>query len=349
MKAVSASLFAAAAAQTSTPCGEVLSAQAKINDPTFADCHNSENGASWVAGISEFFDGMTFEDAGALMGVKESASNGQQLQALPSLNVSRPHPHPHHGPVPSDFDARTKWPGLIHPIRNQAQCGSCWAFSASEVWSDRVAIILEKPSPVLSPEDLVSCAGAKYPTAQGCKGGTMPDAWNYIMHTGLLTDSCFPYTAGDQPPSDGGEPTCATKCADGSPFTRIRAKTAGNVLGGVVPMQKELMTHGPLGGSFFVYKSFFTYKSGVYSKLPEEGQKPEDVVGEHGVKIIGWGIDSGVDYWLIANSWDTTWGEQGFFRTRRGNDECGIESPTGYGGAPWAGHGIRHGEVSVVV
>merc|ERR1712224_166446 len=72
--------------------------------------------------------------------------------------------------VPAEFDARTQWKDLIHPIRDQKHCGSCWAFSASEVLSDRVAIASKKASPVLSPEDMVSCDKGD----MGCQGGLLP-------------------------------------------------------------------------------------------------------------------------------------------------------------------------------
>merc|ERR1712079_834045 len=73
--------------------------------------------------------------------------------------------------IPGSFDARMQWQNLIHPIRNQARCGSCWAFSASEVLSDRVAIASGRPSPVLSAEDLVSCDKKDH----GCGGGNLPN------------------------------------------------------------------------------------------------------------------------------------------------------------------------------
>merc|ERR1711862_982588 len=87
----------------------------------------------------------------------------------------------HTDAIPDEFDARTKWPGLIHPIRDQQQCGSCWAFSASEVLSDRVAIASKKKSPVLSAEDMVSCDKHD----MGCSGGMLPSAWSYMENTGL--------------------------------------------------------------------------------------------------------------------------------------------------------------------
>merc|ERR1712028_171125 len=89
--------------------------------------------------------------------------------------------------------------GLVHPIRDQQRCGSCWAFSASEVLSDRVAIATGKASPVLSAEDMVSCDKMD----AGCQGGSLPNAWSYLTNTGIVTDTCMPYSAGG-----GTVPSC---------------------------------------------------------------------------------------------------------------------------------------------
>jgi cathepsin B len=76
--------------------------------------------------------------------------------------------------VPDSFDARTQWPSYVHAIRDQQQCGSCWAFGASEAFSDRLAIkSAGKVNVVLSPEDMVSCDQSDY----GCGGGYMENAW----------------------------------------------------------------------------------------------------------------------------------------------------------------------------
>jgi len=280
-----------------------------INDPTFADCHNSMNGIGWVAGRNAFFEGLTFNDAKVLLGTKLVEEN-QDMQLPVSLNTTV---------LPNDFDSRIRWPGLIHPIRNQKHCGRCWAFSASEVMSDRVAIARGRASPVLSAEDLVACDQKD----NGCHGGQLKTAWEYIQSPGLLTDSCFPYTSGA-----GDVPMCAEKCVDGSSFLRTRASSAAPIYG-VEAMQQEIMTNGPIQVGFKVYKSLMTYKSGVYSKHATE-LLPE---GGHAVKIVGWGVESDTDYWLVANSWDTTWGDEGFFKIKRGSNECGIETM----GPPYAG------------
>jgi len=287
----------------------------KVNDNKLIDLYNSMVGSKWVAGHNDFFHGMTFDDARPLMGTAlshisehEDSLLGEEVYAKIGDDT-----------IPAEFDARTKWPGLIHPIRNQQRCGSCWAFSATEVLSDRVAIATGKASPVLSPEDMVSCDG----TDNGCVGGKLAAAWQYIQDTGVVSDSCFPYTAGN-----GTAPECASKCVDGSAFTKTKAKTA-YAIKGVTNMQKEIMTNGPIQVAFLVYKSLMAYKSGVYSKhfwelLPEGG---------HAVKIVGWGTESGTDYWLVANSWDTTWGMDGFFKYKRGTNMGGMESM----GPPYAG------------
>jgi len=221
--------------------------------------------------------------------------------------------------VPAAFESYTQWSSLVHPIRDQAYCGSCWAFSASEAFSDRVAIASGKESPVLSPEDMVACDKLNF----GCDGGYLNRAWLYIKHTGLVTDACMPYASGS-----GTEGPCLKKCADGSAFMKTKAHTIG-AIHGVEAMQTEIMTNGPIQVAFMVYKSFFSYRGGVYSKLANEVQ-PE---GGHAVKMVGWGTMNGTDYWTVANSWGNSWGDKGFFKILRGENECTIETD----GPPYAG------------
>jgi cathepsin B len=80
------------------------------------------------------------------------------------------------------------------------------------------------------------------------------------------------------------------------------------------------MTNGPAEASFNVYADFVNYKSGVYQHV--EG----DVLGGHAVRIMGWGVEKGTPYWLLANSWNNDWGLNGMFKIIRGKDHCGIES-----------------------
>jgi cathepsin B len=299
----------------------------KVNDKDLLDSYNSVKGATWIAGHNEFFADMTFDEARAVLGaapshISEHLNNTLEEAVYAAIDDDT---------VPAEFDARTNWPGLIHPIRNQGTCGSCWAFSASEVFSDRVAIATGKKSPVLSAEDMVSCDTGD----MRCRGGRLATAWKYIVNKGLATDSCIPYTA-----HNNTAPACPSSCADGSSVVRTHASKA-YAINGVANMQKEIMTKGPIQIAFMVYKSFMTYKSGVYKKLPEEFL-PE---GGHAVKIVGWGTEKGTDYWLVANSWGTTqWGDLGgFFKIERGTNQCGVEKM----GPPYAG--LAAAKSSVIV
>jgi cathepsin B len=213
--------------------------------------------------------------------------------------------------TPAEFDATKQWPTYVHAIRDQQQCGSCWAFGASESFSDRFAIASAgKVNVVLSPEDMVSCDSSDY----GCGGGYMENAWQYLTNTGIVTDKCFPYTAGD-----GTEAPCATKCADGSAWTKYKcvANTIVNPQT-VDEIKSEIYSHGPVEGAFTVYEDFFNYKSGVYSPTST------DVAGGHAIKVLGWGNEDGKDYWLCANSWGSGWGMKGFFKIEQGT--CDINS-----------------------
>jgi cathepsin B len=297
-----------------TVVSQHASGRTAVNDPEHIKRLNSIDGSTWTAGPSAFFEGLTFDDARIVLGTDLShISNhlGDVLDDSVYANFT----------VPAAFDATEQWPGLVHRIRNQEQCGSCWAFSASEVLSDRVAIATKRPSPPLSPEDMVSCDSGD----MGCRGGQLPAAWNYLTSTGIVTDNCFPYTAGG-----GDAPACPNTCADSESWSESKVKaSSAYAIRGVENMQKEIMTNGPIQVAFKVFKSFMSYKTGVYQKhrtefLPEGG---------HAVKMVGWGTDNGVDYWKVANSWDTTWGEEGYFRIVRGNDNCGIETM----GPPYAG------------
>jgi len=289
--------------------------KSQINDHSWIDMLNSVENSTWTAGFNDFFKDMLFDDARVMLGADLTHISEHLESTLPDSHYAAMED------PPASFDARTQWQGLIHPIRDQQRCGSCWAFSASEVLSDRVAIATKKASPVLSPEDMVSCDKSD----MGCQGGQLPMAWDYLKSTGIVSDKCLPYSAGT-----GQAPQCPDKCADSESWasSKVKAKTA-YAINGVANMQKEIMTNGPIQVAFKVYKSFMSYKTGVYQKhfwelLPEGG---------HAVKIVGWGTDNGVDYWLVANSWNTSWGDEGFFKIKRGSNQCGIETM----GPPYAG------------
>lgn len=112
------------------------------------------------------------------------------------------------------FDARTKWGSCVHPIRDQKQCGSCWAFAGSEALSDRFCIHSSGAiNKVLSPEDMVECDSTNF----GCNGGNLGTAWRYLYNTGIVTDTCLPYTSGT-----GITGKCPTKCSNGEDWVKYK-------------------------------------------------------------------------------------------------------------------------------
>ena len=84
-------------------------------------------------------------------------------------------------------------------------------------------------------------------------------------------------------------------------------------------MMKEILENGPITATFITYEDFHEYRSGIYQHL--EG----DIRGAHVVKLIGWGEENGIKFWICANSYNPRWGESGYFRIRKGTNECLIE------------------------
>lgn len=213
--------------------------------------------------------------------------------------------------LPANFDSRTEWPDCVHAIRDQGHCGSCWAFAASEVLSDRFCIASKgKTNLVLSPQDLVSCDKVDH----GCNGGNPLFSWMHIMNKGIVSDECMPYTSGS-----GEVEKCPTHCAnDNVEFVRYHSAGMPQMLNNNEQKIKEsIFAHGPVETGFTVYEDFMSYKSGIYS------HKSGKMLGGHAVKIVGWGEEEGVKYWIAANSWSEKWGENGFFRIQVG--QCNFE------------------------
>lgn len=233
--------------------------------------------------------------------------------------------------LPKSFDARTAWPKCqsIKEIRNQGSCGSCWAFGAVEAMSDRVCIASNGASqPHISAQDLLTCCG--WSCGEGCNGGYTGAAWKYWKTHGIVTggnynsnEGCRPYTITDIASGEVPTPRCKKQCQSGYDKDYASDRTFGKSaysVRGVKAIMTEIMTNGPVEADFNVYEDFYLYKGGVYQYTSGE------YLGGHAIKILGWGEENGTPYWLVANSWNTSWGEDGFFKIIRGQDECQIES-----------------------
>lgn len=250
------------------------------------------------------------------------------------------------GDVPDEFDVRTAFPkcsNIVSRVRDQSNCGSCWAFGATEAFNDRYCISTGDNTKVFSPTDtLACCSGIRCGFSKGCNGGQPTAAWNWFTTRGVVEggdygdeDTCKPYPfpscahhvdSTDLPACDTlptyKTPECTDECDYGSvTYTdnKFFAKSSYS-LTGVNNIQQDLMKYGTVTTAFSVYEDFETYEGGVYQH--ETGK----YLGGHAVKMVGWGVDNGTPYWICVNSWNDGWGEDGTFRILRGRDECGIES-----------------------
>ncbi|CDW88954.1 cathepsin b [Stylonychia lemnae] len=215
--------------------------------------------------------------------------------------------------VPTSFDSRTRWGDCIHPIRNQARCGSCWAFGASEALSDRFCIHSKgNVHGVLSAQDLVSCNKANH----ACNGGWLDKAWKYFEANGIPSEDCEPYKS-----SGGKVPQCPAACANGQKMRRYKCVAGSTKVARGADATKALIySSGPVETAFTVYSDFFSYRSGIYHHVKGPAK------GGHAVKIIGWGVQGQEKYWIVANSWGAGWGMKGFFHIRE--NDSGINSAT---------------------
>lgn len=173
-----------------------------------------------------------------------------------------------------------------------------------------------------------------------CNGGFPQAAWDYFENHGIVTGGQYGSKSGCQPYeikpcehhvpglrpkcSEQSTPKCLHTCETGYGVDYQKDKHFGlssySVPNDVAQIQAEIMQHGPVEAAFTVYADFPSYKSGVYQ---HESGAP---LGGHAVKILGWGEENGKPYWLVANSWNYDWGNKGFFKILRGQNECGIES-----------------------
>jgi len=279
--------------------------------------HINNAQTSWKATPHKLFEDMTRHQVSKLMGTYLKP-NSQRT------DVEFIHHDVDVNAIPTSFDSRTAWPGCIGAIQNQARCGSCWAFGCVESLSDRFCIHSNGSINVtLSFMDLVTCDM----NDDGCEGGDPYTAWQYSKSAGLVEGWCSPYTIPTCPPAQQPclnfvtTPACKKACINGSVWANDlhHAKTVYAVSSEVSQIQTEIMTNGPVEAAFEVYEDFVHYKSGVYVHTTGA------LLGGHAVKIIGWGVLNGTDYWTVANSWTTSWGADGFFLIKRGVDEVGIE------------------------
>ncbi|KAG8178112.1 hypothetical protein JTE90_017459 [Oedothorax gibbosus] len=266
--------------------------------------HNLEHDLgkhTYRKGLNQFADVLHYDFVKQMNGYKGVRVNNSTAP-FPQINTT----------VPTTVDWRDK--GIVTPVKNQQQCGSCWAFSTTGSLEGQHALKTGKLVS-LSEQNLVDCSGPE--GNMGCEGGLMDQAFDYIeQNGGIDTESSYPYTA-----QDG---TCHyKKASSGATCTGFVDIPTGDE----EALKKAVATVGPVSVAIDAsQESFQFYQGGIYSE-----PQCSSVQLDHGVLAVGYGTENGQDYWLVKNSWDTTWGDNGYIKMARNqNNQCGIATQASY-------------------
>lgn len=263
--------------------------------------HNSDLNQNFTLGVNQFTDLTNDEFKSYVRGTVSGPITGYGCKEFSSSATG----------APDSIDWRQK--GAVTSVKDQGQCGSCWTFSSTGAVEGAWAIAKQQLIN-LSEQELVDCAEGRDYGSHGCSGGMMDGAFKYIKEYGQCSDASYPYTSGVTK-TEGDCETCVPVahimgCADVTPNDQISLKAA--VAQQPVSIAIEADT---------VY--FQSYKSGVLDSVKCGTNL------DHGVLITGYGEENGLKYWLVKNSWSTSWGDEGYFkilRTESTNDPgiCGV-------------------------
>merc|ERR1719160_2195966 len=297
-------------------------------------------------------------------GIKDAIASGELVSHQADANAA----------IPDSFDSEENWPQcskIIGDIRDQSNCGCCWAFGGAEAASDRLCIATNASIMLpLSAQDV--CFNSNF---NGCGGGQINTPWSYIKSTGAVTGGqyqgsgpfgkglCSSFSlphchhhgpTGDDPYPAEGAPGCPSESSPRGPskcdsdaaaphnnFASDKYTFSGQTISasGEANIQSAIMAGGPMETAFTVYSDFENYAGGIYHHVSG------GMAGGHAVKVGGWGVEDGTKYWKIANSWNPYWGEKGYFRIKFGeggiDDQAVASSPS----AKWS----RAGDTADVV
>jgi len=207
--------------------------------------------------------------------------------------------------APAVFDWRNQ--GVIGSVKDQGSCGSCWAFSTVANLEGLFAI-KTKNLINLSEQQLVDCDKDQ---DQGCNGGLMENALQYVEKNGLALSADYKYTARDG--SCKASKVKSVISVKGHHFSPDQDEEN---------IKKMLVETGPLSIAINADPLQF-YNGGIIDADASECD-PQGL--NHGVAIVGYGSENGKAFWVIRNSWGSTWGEKGYVRFALGNGVCGVNT-----------------------
>ncbi|CAD5232644.1 unnamed protein product [Bursaphelenchus xylophilus] len=207
--------------------------------------------------------------------------------------------------IPCNFDWREH--NGVTPVQNQGGCGCCYAFQSVAVVESQ-HLIHTGQTLHLSEEQVIACTFnvSKYTSNGGCNGGTTPGVLDYVIDNGITLADDFKYTSGDGdhtvPPCPSGKPY-ATRITKQEFLPQYDEDNVAKIVYEVGPVASGIDAGG-----------IQDYKSGILDVAEPSGGWSIN----HGVVIVGYGVENGTKYWIFKNSWGVGWGDQGFFKVKRG-------------------------------
>ena len=209
--------------------------------------------------------------------------------------------------VPVSIDWRSK--GVVNSVQDQGQCGSCWAFSTIQALESATAIKYGS-LPKLSEQELVDCdtltnGGHDH----SCNGGLMDNAFTWIgKNGGVCSESAYPYSSGVTKTSGSCAEKSCSNVAHTSVSNHVDIQTnSDNAMMAALAQQ-------PVSVAIEAdQKAFQLYSSGVFTSNCGTNL-------DHGVGLVGYGTLNGIDYYILRNSWGSSWGNEGYMYLGRGTD-----------------------------
>jgi len=213
--------------------------------------------------------------------------------------------------LPQSVDWRTV--GAVTPVKNQGQCGSCWAFSTTGSVEGANFIATKNLVP-LSEQQLVDCSSSY--GNNGCNGGLMDYGFQYIRDKGICSEASYPYTAVTG--------TCQTTCKPVIPPATVTGYT--DVPANNMNALQEAVAMQPVSVAIEADQQVFQFYSGGVLT----GTCGTNL--DHGVLVVGYDTASNPPYWIVKNSWGASWGESGYIRIAMtsGTGLCGINMMASY-------------------